>query len=344
MGKVDNLIVLRNNGFNVPNFMSLTYNELKNIKYSDILDFVEKSGTISIRSSPNKSMPGILKTFLYINTKDDSHLLKLYSELLNDDLNELYELRDLVFNNKTLNTKMGVLDQVKLSIENILKSWESDDSKYLREISKMDLGDISVIFQQMVYPGKKGGSGVCFTQHETPNYNDYYVEYMLGESGESIVGNHYNFSDFDSLNIKYYDVFKKVHDLFGAPQDIEFVVDDNGELHILQTRNLKNINTVSLNKNLTIPSIGYAEGKLTDITNFKKGDIFYSDIISTTDFNIIKEAAGVLTLKGGITSHVSNLCRLLSIPYMININASNFLNKKIILDCINGEIKLYDNI
>jgi pyruvate,water dikinase len=123
---------------------------------------------------------------------------------------------------------------------------------------------------------------------------------------------------------------------FQAPQDIEWSIDGEGRLYILQSRPLKQI-TAGLRdaKALDIPntvllrggeraSPGVAAGSAflvknnLDVLQFPEGAVLVTAFAHPGWATLLPRAAAVVTDRGGITGHLANVAREFGIPALFN--------------------------
>ncbi|MCD7879740.1 MAG: hypothetical protein LUG16_07400 [Candidatus Gastranaerophilales bacterium] len=122
--------------------------------------------------------------------------------------------------------------------------------------------------------------------------------------------------------------------------DIEWGSDINANIYMYQfrklTRKIVNLNICSkedvsdVNEIIGIPtSPGIAEGIITtDITKLNENSILYIKNDNVEDVNLLKNIKGVISVNGGILSHLSIICRELNIPCVVGIE------KPITVNCL----------
>lgn len=114
--------------------------------------------------------------------------------------------------------------------------------------------------------------------------------------------------------------------------DIEWGSDINANIYMYQfrklTRKITNINNINNNrKNIQeneitgIPaSSGIAQGNITtDICKLNNNSILYIENDNIEDVRILNNIKGVISVNGGILSHLSIICRELQIPCIVGI-------------------------
>jgi len=175
----------------------------------------------------------------------------------------------------------------------------------------------------------KESDGV-FTQNITNNQNQILTQEMIN----TLVG---------------YSLIIEKH--FNSPQDIEFAIDNNGIVYILQSRPLQIAQTSNIGKtnyitveeldkkyNLILKGgdcaskgIGYGNvfiiKRLIDIANCPKNSILVAKKNLPEFTSIIHKLSGVITETGSTTGHLSIIARELGVPILINVdNATNIFH------------------
>lgn len=124
---------------------------------------------------------------------------------------------------------------------------------------------------------------------------------------------------------------------FASPQDIEWVIDKQGRLFILQSRKLKLLtptNTVSvpriiegakilLDKGvIACKGIGYGKVYVVkeedDIADFPQGAVLVAKNTSTRFVTVMNKASAIITDVGSATSHMASLSREYDVPTIVN--------------------------
>jgi pyruvate,water dikinase len=129
----------------------------------------------------------------------------------------------------------------------------------------------------------------------------------------------------------------KIEKHYGGPQDIEWAMDDRGELFVLQVRPEtvhgaeKEIKAEEAKevaqKNIIIKGIGVSPGRasgkvkvvlnIKDISTFQKGDILVTEMTTPDWVPVMKIAAAVVTNLGGKTCHAAIVSRELGVPCIV---------------------------
>ncbi len=232
----------------------------------------------SIRSGAAVSMPGMMNTILnagiseeILFNQDKEYLYKAYLSFMDDYIESVMNIdlkkrsiecgkdssyyRELILNKKEeIKKKYGVdfNDNVSQNIVNsigaIFNSWKSEKAKNYRELKKIrDDLYTAVVIQEMRFGNynDSSGSGVIFTENPITHEKELYGEYMTTSQGEAVVSGLGNPKSIDELKTENEIVYeqliyqaKKIEELFGKPQDIEFTFED-GRLYILQSRDIR---------------------------------------------------------------------------------------------------------
>jgi pyruvate,water dikinase len=129
----------------------------------------------------------------------------------------------------------------------------------------------------------------------------------------------------------------KIEKHYGGPQDIEWAMDDRGELFIIQVRpetvhgtekevKAKDSREV-IEKDILAKGIGVSPGRasgkvrvilnIKDISSFKKGEILVTEMTTPDWVPAMKIAAAVVTNLGGKTCHAAIVSRELGVPCIV---------------------------
>ncbi|MDD2377157.1 MAG: PEP/pyruvate-binding domain-containing protein [Clostridia bacterium] len=365
---------------------------LQDITKKDILNILldfEKPTIVSIRSSPNISMPGMLETILNVGFNDyiaDKLLLEtnnfsfVYSNYLNfvekfvnlscninkldydkldnvDYINLINKYKQEYLNKTKTLFPEDIETQIYLSIKCIINSkYSKRCSYYIKANNIEDKLSIGVIIQKMVFGNISDNSmsGVVFSRNPITGENMLYGGFLYNSLGENIVNsksNNYSISDIQ--NTEQYSLLEKyskeLEKYFKKVQDIEFCI-ENKKLYILQCRDLKiakkienivlkdmiRVGIISKNE-VDIDDLGYIEvfdekvalgkvighgipvsnGVLVGKIIFKKDDILdetekyilVKEYTTPDDIELMNKVHGIITTKGGSTSHAAIISR-----------------------------------
>lgn len=278
--------------------------------------------SVSVRSSPNHSLPGILNTVL--NVKGDN--VELVYVIANDIIKSVNSEKVQIYKENE-----GIIEDIKTA----------------------------VIVQAMVFGNKNenSGTGVVFSSNPINGDSELYGEYLPNAQGEELVSGEttpLTIKDLEKnkegIYLELYYLVKKLENIFGKIQDVEFTFEDN-KLFLLQTRDakvlqkanyifnerlLKNekitqeqfeeniksvgkIETIQYDLNNFIPiaqgigaSSGLLFGKVTLGENYlddPEAKIYVAELTTTDDINKISKSQGILTVNGGKTSHAAIVSR-----------------------------------
>lgn len=150
----------------------------------------------------------------------------------------------------------------------------------------------------------------------------------------------------DSMAIKVAKLSQKLHNHYGKAQDIEFAIEKN-KLYFVQTRPITTVNVsqknidsqTKIDTNL-IPllsgepaSPGSGSGiaivinNPKDINQVQKGQILVTDMTTPDFVPAMKKVNGIVTNKGGQTSHAAIVSRELGVPCVVGTNEATKLIK-----------------
>lgn len=157
----------------------------------------------------------------------------------------------------------------------------------------------------------------------------------------------------DSVIIKVAQLGKKIHHHYFFPQDIEWAYHAK-QIYITQSRP---ITTLSVKKEgaqeAKTPiteailkgapaSPGLVSGPVKIIANIKhidlvkKGDIMVTDMTTPDFVPAMKRAAGIITNRGGLTSHAAIVSRELGVPCVVGTTSATTLLKNGMIVTLNG--------
>lgn len=175
--------------------------------------------------------------------------LHLDTELSADDMKRLVnEYKRLVKNHTGREFPVDPALQLKLAIQAVFNSWNSERAKIYRKINKITgLLGTAVNIQSMVFGnmGDTSGTGVAFTRNPSTGEKKFYGEFLINAQGEDVVAGIRTPQQIEALEKCMPDVYRKLHEIqkkleryYKNMQDIEFTVEE-GKLFILQSRNGK---------------------------------------------------------------------------------------------------------
>ncbi len=157
-----------------------------------------------------------------------------------------------------------------------------------------------------------------------------------------------------NMAIKIAKIGQKLHNHYGKPQDVEFAI-DKGKLYIVQTRPITTIETnqkklddqkqtINQTPDLTgePASPGTTSGIVViinnpkEITRAQKGQILVTTMTSPDFVPAMKKVNGIITDKGGQTSHAAIVSRELGVPCVVGTKTATKNLKEGDLVTING--------
>ncbi|HPT66005.1 MAG TPA: phosphoenolpyruvate synthase [Candidatus Woesebacteria bacterium] len=156
-----------------------------------------------------------------------------------------------------------------------------------------------------------------------------------------------------AMAIKIAKIGQKLHNHYGKPQDIEFAI-DRGKLYIVQTRPITTVvsNQKTLDNQLKITqkpdltgeqaSPGTASGVVViindpkEITRAQKGQILVTSMTTPDFVPAMKKVNGIITDKGGQTSHAAIVSRELGVPCVVGTKTATKMFKEGDIVTING--------
>ena len=258
-----------------------------------------------------------------------------------------------------LNTNISNLE------ENIIKIYDSVYSKkalnyYLKNNIEKDKVKMSVIIQKQIEPII---SGVCFTKNPINRENEYIIEYVEGSNAEFISGKaspvtlkfpkkvpiSIALNDLQNIIQSKLEQFSLLESIFEKPQDIEWALDSNLDLFILQSRDIvfvgsyKEINLEEIKNKILARGVGISSGIATGKINILNTNLNFEELQNSININdivvahnlrvdqilAIKKASGVILSESSILSHVAIQAREFKIPCVGGIhNFRDFKNEQ----------------
>ena len=161
------------------------------------------------------------------------------------------DLRELIDQFKAIYARQGKsfptdpIDQLKISVEAVFRSWNSERAKVYRELNAIpdNLGTavsiVSMVFGNM---GNDSATGVAFTRDPNTGKKGIFSEYLTNAQGEDVVAGIRTPKDIDDLRLEIptaynqlLDSASKLEKHYKDMQDIEFTI-EKGVFFLLQTR------------------------------------------------------------------------------------------------------------
>lgn len=162
---------------------------------------------------------------------------------------------------------------------------------------------------------------------------------------------------------------QRIENYFGTPQDIEWTIDDNGKVYILQSRPLavsgsnstesqEKINSFKNDFNNKIlidegacASSGISSGEVfllsrfKDLVNFPNGGILVVKKTSPELTRVLHKASGLIADIGNTTGHLAIIARELGIPVIVNTNnATEVLSNGMVITIDANENRVYEGV
>ncbi|KAL4538716.1 hypothetical protein Ndes2526B_g02998 [Nannochloris sp. 'desiccata'] len=176
-------------------------------------------------------------------------------EMQVEDLREVVERYKGVFKKAGQSLPEDPMEQLKMSIDAVFKSWNTPRAVKYREINKITtLKGTAVNVQSMVYGNKNDncGTGVCFTRNPATGAPGLYGEFLVNAQGEDVVAGIRTplpvAQMAEAFPQAHHDLMENTRQLerhMADMQDCEFTVQD-GILFMLQTRNGKRTGPAAL--------------------------------------------------------------------------------------------------
>ncbi|MFQ6050877.1 MAG: phosphoenolpyruvate synthase [Candidatus Hydrothermarchaeota archaeon] len=134
---------------------------------------------------------------------------------------------------------------------------------------------------------------------------------------------------------------KQIEDHYGVPQDIEWAIDQNNNIYILQSRpetiyskvevkeekEVEKVEPVSGEREILLKGLGVSPGigsgpvkvilDVKDIGQVKEGDVIVTEMTTPDWVPAMKKSAAIVTNSGGKTCHAAIVSRELGIPCIV---------------------------
>jgi len=157
--------------------------------------------------------------------------------------------------------------------------------------------------------------------------------------------------------LKLYQMAITIEEYYQSPQDIEWCIDENGNIYILQTRPLKTLSIKA--KRANSPKFLLCKGDpvspgvacgtifwledLKDIKSLPQQAIVVTKNMDPSLVTIVHHIKGLISLRGSSLSHLATILREFNIPAIIcpSLTPEEIPNGKLVtLDAINGNLYL----
>jgi pyruvate,orthophosphate dikinase len=226
------------------------------------------------------------------------------SDLPVDDLKEITaQFKKIVKENTGREYPTDPYEQLKLATEAVFKSWNGKRAFDYRNASKIphDLGTavniVTMVFGNM---GQDSGTGVLTTRNVSDGIQEIEGDFLINAQGEDVVSGTrqtMRMADMKAAMPVMYDELvafcHKLEQYYRETQDIEFTV-ERGKLWMLQTRNAKRT---------------------------AQAAIMVRPETTPNDVHGMLAAKGILTSRGGRTSHAALVARQFGIPAVVGVAA-----------------------
>lgn len=158
----------------------------------------------------------------------------------------------------------------------------------------------------------------------------------------------------DAMAIKIAKIGQKLQNHYGKPQDIEFAIDKSGKLFIVQTRPITTIltnqkiidNQSKINQKPDLTgeqaSPGTATGTVViinspkEIDRVQKGQVLVTTMTTPDFVPAMRKVNGIITDKGGQTSHAAIVSRELGVPCVVGTKIATKFFKEGDVVTLNG--------
>ena len=272
-----------------------------------------------------------------IDEMKDKKGVKLDTELDADDLKELAEKFKAEYKDK-LGEEFPQDPKIQLmgAIKAVFRSWDNPRAIYYRRMNDIpsDWGT-AVNVQSMVFgnTGDTSGTGVAFTRNPATGEKKLFGEFLMNAQGEDVVAGVRTPQTIDQLAEVMPEAYKQFTDIcakleyhYRDMQDMEFTIEDK-KLYMLQTRNGKRTAAAAMKIACDLVD----EGMITeeeavamidpksldsllhptfDPAALKKAKVVLVRLeTSPEDIEGMHYAQGVLTVRGGMTSHAAVVAR-----------------------------------
>ncbi len=257
--------------------------------------------------------------------------VKLDVELTADDLKDLAGQFKAEYKEKIgADFPADAKEQLIGAIKAVFRSWDNPRANVYRRDNDIPYSWGTAVNVQMMAFGNMGdncGTGVAFTRDPATGEKGLFGEFLTNAQGEDVVAGVRTPMHITEMEQKFPEAFKQFNEVcsileghYRDMQDMEFTVED-GKLYMLQTRNGKRTAQAALKAATPIgkglgASPGAACGKIVfsaeDAVEWAaRGEKVVLVRLETSpeDITGMKSAEGILTVRGGMTSHAAVVAR-----------------------------------
>lgn len=320
---------------------------------------------LSIRSSGNISLPGILDTMLNIGI--NTHVKNNW-QVNQDFIND-------IFAKNPCKQYEDIFEQITHGIQLVVDSLHGEKIHKYFPNNRPDIS-MAIIIQEMVFGNKNNNSytGVVFSSHPNDGNLKLFGEFLQAQQGDNLVSGKVSPRNIDELiqiNKILYDeintICKKLEQKYKYIQDVEFTVEDN-KLYILQTRNAemslngkilmlerfikdkiidykdffkhiqhiskitnsfinyKNLDNISIlgeglkaTNNVVMGAVATSYQEVLKLHNNNIPVVFFATETTPDDMDSLNIVKGLVTAKGGATSHAAVVARGKNIVCVLSV-------------------------
>ena len=206
--------------------------------------------------------------------------------------------------------------QLMEAVKAVFRSWDNERAIVYRRMNDIP-GDwgTAVNVQSMVFGnmGNTSGTGVAFTRNPSTGAKGIYGEYLINAQGEDVVAGIRTpqpitrlEEDLPECYEEFLKIANRLEEHYRDMQDMEFTIED-GKLYFLQTRNGKRTAQAALQIACDLVD----EGMITPQEAVSRIEAKSLDQLETSpeDIEGMHAAEGILTVRGGMTSHAAVVAR-----------------------------------
>ncbi|XP_048501246.1 pyruvate, phosphate dikinase, chloroplastic isoform X2 [Beta vulgaris subsp. vulgaris] len=250
--------------------------------------------------------------------------VKLDSELTASDLKELVEqYKNVYLERKGEHFPADPEKQLQLAIQAVFDSWDSPRAVKYRNINQINgLKGTAVNIQSMVFGnmGNTSGTGVLFTRNPSTGENKLYGEFLVNAQGEDVVAGIRTPQDLDTMKNCMPEAYRELvenceilEQHYKDMMDIEFTVQEN-RLWMLQCRSGKRTGKSAVKIAVDMVNEGIVDTRIAIkmVEPQHLDQLLHPQVRTETspeDIGGMHAAAGILTARGGMTSHAAVVAR-----------------------------------
>ncbi|MEO5356052.1 MAG: PEP-utilizing enzyme [Nitrospirae bacterium YQR-1] len=331
--------------------------------------FGQRDVNLSVRSSAIEeddefSFAGAYATFLSVKP---SMILEKYKSVIASLFSSraIFYYKTKGFKETDIAMAVGVLEMVNAKAGGVMYSLDPNDPQSSTIIINAIRGLGKCVVDGCVEPEAytiKRTEPLQITDKRIPEQYTMVVCSLDGTIEESpmpdeLIGSA-TLSDDEVLTLARYAVALEDH--YGTPQDVEWALDQNGKLVILQTRPLAGIsydmedsvpptingrNLIISNGVIACRGVGHGKAFLLrtddDLKNFPEGAVLVARNTSPKYVTIMNKASAIITDVGGSTGHMASLAREYHVPSVLDTgNATELIKpgQEVTVDAVNCNI------